>query len=121
MATPTHLDAVGAAADALDAGFVDQVNTRTSATVASWVAGDNTLAVLADETVDYNERNAAAAAAAVTAAAQQATKDARVVTVTGQIAQLQAQIAEGGSATADDVAERDEVVALAATVAVTIP
>jgi hypothetical protein len=118
-ASPEHVDAIADARAALTptqiAAKTTALNTRTDSRITSWATLDDQVAALDSDIATWTTRKSTADGAITTAQTQATAKAANIATLTSQVAALQTQVAAGGPpATAADVAERDEVVALKA-------
>lgn len=124
--TPTRLRQIAAARAALTAtqraALLQEIRNRTAARSATWEAQDSRLEELGTELGTVNALVTSTSATKTTLAASLASRQSGRATLEGEVAALQAQVALGGPpATAADVEERDQVVALAGELGITIP
>jgi hypothetical protein len=116
------LDEIATVAATLTPAKIAALKAKTDARLASFEAGQTTIDALDAETLTYTSGQAALDASVVAAASSASSKVTAIANLQAQVTALQEEIAEGGPpADAADVAERDQVVALAAEVGVTIP
>lgn len=124
MATP-HPDTLRAVADAaasLTPAKLAAMKAKFDARVAGWSEAQDDIDAANAEATTETALLATATAALTTATASAATKTTAIADLAAGIVTLQEQISEGAPpASADDIAERDEVEALLTELGIAIP
>jgi peptidoglycan hydrolase CwlO-like protein len=118
--TTSHVDAIKAIAGSMTPERIAALQATVDSRVGAWQTFDQQIIDLDAEISSYSTQVTSAQTSITTAQSQATTNATNITNLQAEITNLQAQLAAGGPpATAADVAERAQVVALANELGVT--